>query len=122
MLSDWAVVLFLLVAVATGLRTMHLHDEYFGEFKLRDIVFCRLDALLYTFNSASTALCVIDIAIRVYWASTVGWTDLGTQWACISFAFHSTYAIGSAIVHLAIDRLLSNANNCALCKRPWNRG
>lgn len=119
---DFVVVAFLCLAIATGLRTMHRHREFFGQFDYIDLCHGRLDAVFYTVNTLSTAMCLIDIAIRVNWALTEGWEGVSVHWAYISFLFHMSYAIGSAVLHVVTDRLLDRSDFCAICRRPWNRG
>ncbi len=117
MIADIGVCILLGVGVATGLWTMQRHHEYFSEFTLGDLFRCRLDGWMYVLNLISTAVCLVDIVLRIGFVSEFGWSV--SRWQRLWLLPHTSYALISIMIHCITNALLSRDGFCRLCKREW---
>lgn len=122
MILDIIVCILLVIAVFTGLRTIQIHQAYFREFRVPDLLAGRLDGWLYLMNSFSTAWCIVDLVLRIGWAVDMGWTDtVGLKWSLLWLGQHAGFAINAIIIHLVTDSLLDRTEVCKLCGQVWKR-
>lgn len=116
---DLIVLVLLIIAVATGLWTLHRHSHKFIAFRTHDIVAGRLDARLYVITTASTSVSLIDAFLCLYWLFNGGWDAVGLHWHWMWLTLHTGYALTIIGIHRLFNRLLSNTDFCALCRRKW---
>jgi len=116
---DLIVIFIHAIAVTTGLWTMYRHGEFFEDFRMSDVLHGRWDAWLYIINSLSTALCVVEIAIRIGWWATINWKFSADFWMYAFLSFHAFSGILATVIHVVTNKLLRKGEFCALCKRNF---
>lgn len=115
---DSIVLIALSIGVVTGLRVIHNHREFFKDFQVKDLCSARPDAILYTLNWGTTAVCFIDTVLRILWVYENGWSTFN-KWSLLWAGFHLFVAIESSTLHQLTNKLLNRKEFCALCNRPY---
>lgn len=105
------------------MRTLQCHHAYFSDFSVRDLFERRIDSWLYAANVISTALCLVDLVVRIGWVYDIGWEDGGgSKWAKIWLTVHFGFACFSTMIHVITHNMLSQEWFRKACRQPSKIG
>lgn len=106
-LLDSVAILFLGIAILVGLSTLHRHRGYFAQFTSANVLQLRGDACLYVIVIVSTALCVVDLFLRTFWAFEVGWNTIDAKWSLLWMWLHIFLGLFFIGLHLFTYAILN---------------
>lgn len=108
-----------IVAVATGLRTIHRNQEYFSRFRTEHLAQFRMDAVLFIINLATSAASLLDVIARFAWVYLGTGDEVIDEYRVVWMTKSLLLSLVFIAVHISTDKFLQNNTFCEACRRPF---
>ncbi|MDM4015821.1 hypothetical protein [Roseiconus lacunae] len=115
--SETIAMCLLAVAVVTGARVMFECSGAMQEFRGRDVLAGRLDAMLYLQIVVSTSICLLDIVLKLYWITHGPRDTVSTHWQIIyNYVIHCGLPALAYLIHASARRVVLDRDAFLVCR------